>query len=502
MTRQILIILVAVALSGPHPARAAPEAALFAGPYIVGTSVYSPRDFASEIAPHVGERTSPAMLDELRSAIRGRYVKDGYVTPIVSIPAEDVGATNPRFIVHEARIGAFELRGDAGPYKSYIEQLAIQLQKSAPLRKEALKLALARISQLPGITSKPLFDPRPDSTNEFLLVLRVHYQPVAARIELNNGGTKGLGRELLSADVATNDALGLREQMNFTAAISSHPDRYQYEDARIQRSFGSTNVFADVSGSVAVPDPDVRFRDVHFSTGAARQWQLSTKNEFSVGATFNGDQGSIRNAAANTVIQDHERNVAVAITFARTDDAHFGRLSLGAQQGLDVAGSVVDEGDYSQVDARYTKYLLDAEKIIPLGSKWSLQVNLNGQVTSEVLPLLDRFTFGGIGFGAAFDPGSLSGDSGAEISAQLARVVHIDRWGMQFARFYLRSDTAVVWNNSAYFYHRQEASSAGLGAFARWAHVLSTLEVSTPVDAPSDVAAQAIRTFCSVAYVF
>lgn len=482
-------------------ARAA-EPAIFVGSYIVGSSVYSARDFAPDIATHVGLPTSAVMLESLRSAIRNRYLRDGYVTPIISIPSQDLESINPRLIIHEARISGVEIRGDAGPYRTQIAEFARVMQHSFPLRKEQLRKMLKRISQLPGISSKPLFDPRPDSSNEFLLVLQVQYQAVSGKVELTNGGTQGLGRELLSADVATSDLLGLQEQMRFSGAISSDPERYQYEEARIQRTFSSTTVFADVSGSKAVPDPNTYFRNLHFSFGLAQQWPLAFERVVSLGASFNGDNGSDRNPATVPWIEDHERNVAVGLTLAQNGGARSSRLFLGTQRGLKVAGSSINEGAFSEVDPGYTKYLVDAEQVIPLGRAWALQIDVNGQITSAILPVLDRFAFGGIGFGAAFDPGTLSGDSGAEVSVQLARVIHLTRWGLQYMRLYVRSDTGVIWNNSPYFYHREEATSAGGGVFARWRHVLSTVELSTPLDQPSYLSVQSVRTFGSVAYVF
>ena len=493
-------ILVSILLLGGL-ARAG-EPSLFAGPYIMGSSVYTARDFATEIAAHVGQPTSADMLESLRRAIRNRYTRDGYVTPIISIPSQDLKSINPRLIIHEARISGIEIRGDAGPYRTQIDELARGLRQSNLLRKEQLRTVLNRISQLPGISSKPLFDPRPDSTNEFLLVLRVQYQAISGRVELNNGGTKGLGRELLAADVATNDLLGLEEQMRFSGAISSHPDRYQYEEARLQRTFSDTTLFVDVSGSKAVPDPDIYFRNVHFSAGLTQQWQLPADRVVLLGASFNGDNGSVRDSATVPWIEDHERNVALGLTLVQGGDVRPGRLFVGAQRGLDVVGSAINEGAYSEVDPGYTKYLLDTEQIIPVGGSWSLQINVNGQITAAILPVLDRFTFGGIGFGAAFDPGTLSGDCGAEVSVQLARVIRFKRWGLQYLRLYVRSDTGVVWNNSPYFYHREEATSAGGGVLARWTHVLSTIELSTPLDQPRYVSAQSVRMFGSVAYVF
>jgi hemolysin activation/secretion protein len=237
MQKTLLVTILAAMLLSGRLVLAASGTALFTGPYILGSSVYSARDFAPDIAAHVGRPTSASVLESLRGAIRRRYTRDGYVTPIISTPAQDLQSTNPRLIIHEALISAVEIRGEAGPYRTQIEQLAHDLQHSQPLRKEQVRSVLSRISQLPGITSRPLFDQRPDATNEFLLLLRVEYKPVAGMVELNNGGTRSLGRELLTADLEANDVLGLQEQLRLSGAVSSHPDRYQFEEARLARRF-------------------------------------------------------------------------------------------------------------------------------------------------------------------------------------------------------------------------------------------------------------------------
>jgi hemolysin activation/secretion protein len=503
MQNTLLITILAAALFGGDSAWAAAEPVFFSGPFILGSSVYSPRDFAPDIAAHVGEPASAAVLESLRSAIRSRYTHDGYITPIVSVPSQDLHLTNPRLIIHEAMISAVELRGEAGPYRTVIEQLARELQRSKPLRKEQVRSVLSHISGLPGITSRPLFDQRPDAPNEFLLVLRVEYRAVTGKVEINNGGTHGLGRELLTADLAANDVLGLQEHLRFSGAISSHPNRYQYEDARIARRFDDTSVFADVSGSTAGPEFDSHFRDTHLSTGVAQQLKTAGDRILSLAASVNADNGSISNSRGLTWLEDHERNMAIGLTFARNEDALPSRIYFGAQRGVDAAGSRVNEGANADVDPNYTKYLLEAEQVFALGTSWSLQFDLDGQVSAAVLPVLERFTFGGIGFGAAFDPATLSGDSGAEVSVQLAHVIHVNSWKLQYLRVYLRSDMGLAWNNSPYFYHRDEATSAGGGVFARWMHMLATLELSTPVEQPRYVSAtQSLRTFGAVAYVF
>jgi hemolysin activation/secretion protein len=496
-----IIVLIVMFLAGRLVWADAPPV-LFTGPFILGSSVYTARDFAPDIAAHVGRPTSSAMFESLRSAIRTRYLRDGYITPIISIPAQDLQSSNPRLIIHEAQIGAVEIRGNAGPYRTRIEQLAHELERSQPLRKEQVRSVLNQISQLPGVTSRPLFDQRPDVPNGFLLVLQVAYEPVSGKIEINNGGTRGLGRELLIGDLEANNVLGLKEQLRFNGAVSSHPDRYQYGEAQLARRSVNTSVFADISATKAVPEPDSDFRDAHLSTGVTQQLQLGGAGLLSLGASFNADNGSIHDSRGVTAIEDHERNMTLGMSFARSETSP-SRLYLGLQHGLAIADSRINEGANADIDLHYTKYLLQAEQVFSLSTTWSVQIHLDGQITPAILPVLQRFTFGGIGFGAAFDPATLSGDSGAEVSTQLAHVIRIRGGHLQYLRLYLRSDTGIAWNNSPNFYHRDEATSAGIGAQTRWIHLMATLELSTPVEQPRDVqAVQSVRAFGSIAYVF
>jgi hemolysin activation/secretion protein len=497
----LVTILVATFLGGRSAAADAPPA-LFTGTYISGSSVYSARDFAPDIAVHIGRPTSAAVLESLRSAVRTRYARDGYITPIISVPVQDFQSTIPRLIIHEATISAVEIRGNAGPYRATIEQLAQALQRSQPLRKEEVRSILRRISQLPGITSRPLFDQRPDVPNGFLVVLRVDYQPLSGKVELNNAGTRGLGRELLTAGLEANNLLGFQEQLHFNTAVSFHPDRYQYGEARLARRFDDTSLFADFSGTKAVPEPDSNFRDAHFSTGVTQRLQLASAGQIALAGSLNADNASIRDSHGTSSIEDHERSIAFGISFARSENSP-DRLYLGAQHGLTVANGQINEGANADIDPRYTKYLLEAEQVFSLGSAWSIQLDLDGQKSSAILPVLERFTFGGIGFGAAFDPATLSGDSGAEISAQLARIIRIAGGRLQYLRAYVRSDTGFTWNNSPYFYHMDRASSAGVGVQSRWTHVMTTFELSTPTEQPRAISgAQSVRTFGSIAYVF
>ena len=503
MQNTLLVTILTAMLLGTPFAWADYRSVLFAGPLISGSSVYSARDFAPDIAAHVGTPTSDALLESLRGAIRSRYKRDGYVAPIISIPAQDVTSSNPRLVIHEALISAVEIHGNAGPYRGQIEQLTRQLQRSQPLRKAGVRSVLEHISQLPGITSRPLFAPRPDSMNEFLLVLQVEYRALTGKVEVNNGGTRGLGRELLTADLLENDVLGLQEQLHLSGAVSSQPNLYRYEEARLARRFKDTLVFADISSSTAIPEFESHFRDTHFSTGVGQQLPTPGNRTLSIDASVNADNGSISDSRGVPWIEDHERNVAVGLTFSRSHDLPPSRIYIGAQQGLTAAGSRINEGANADVDPTYTKYLLEAEQTFTLNSSWSLQFDVDGQVTAAVLPVLERFTFGGIGFGAAFDPATLSGDSGAEVSVQLAHVIRVNKWRLQYLRVYVRSDTGLVWNNSSYFDHRDEASSAGSGVVARWAHAMATLELSTPVEQPRYYsAAQSVRAFGAIAYVF
>lgn len=469
--------------------------------YVFGSSVYSVRSFTYEIGSSIGKPVTPALLEGLRGAIRARYVSDGYVSPIITIPPEDLHSSTPRLYVFEARVVGVVLKGDAGPYRARIQAELDMLQRST-LRKTALREALARIRELPGITAESLLDPQPRTPNEFLLVVNTQYRPVRAELDANNGGTRELGRVLYAGALWLNGLLGMDEQIKLQAATSSASDRYQYVDGALLRGFGNTQGFLDWQGTEATPDPGIRFSDRNITLGFHRALVAGSNGSLIFLGTVNGDDSVIHDAANTHLLDDRIRSFAVGLEYQASGSTSQTSAYSTVNHALSALGAASLDTADSRVNVDFTRYLLGLTHSFSFAGSWGARFSADAQITSDVLPVVEKFAFGGLGLGDAFDPATLVGDSGADLTAELTHAWRPHLLPLRTTSVFARADYGIVWNNADYLPRRDEAASVSLGALARWSSVTGSVLLSTPVrQATYAPSADSVRALFSLTWV-
>ena len=468
--------------------------------YVSGSSVYSVRSFTYEFASFIGKPVTAASLEALRAAIRARYVSDGYVSPIITIAPEELRSSTPCLYVYEARVASIALKGDAGPYRERILAELVLLQRSV-LRKQALREALGRIRELPGISADVLLDPQPQTPNEFMLVLTTRYRPVGAELDTSNGGTRDLGRVLYAGSLSLNGLLGVGEQIRVQAATSSLSDRYQYLDGAFLRWFGGTQGFLEWQGTEAASDPNVRFSDRTVTVGLRRALVKGSSGSLVLFGTVNGDNSVIHDATNMHLVDDRIRSVAVGLQYQASGAATQTSMYSSVNRAVSVLGAASLDTADSQVNVDFTRYLLGLTQSFSLGHSWSTRVSADAQVTSDALPVVEKFAFGGLGLGEAFDPATLVGDSGVDLSAEIAHGWRPHFAALQTTSMFARMDYGIAWNNASYLPRRDEAASVSLGVLARWSSLTGTVLLSTPVHQPVySPRADSLRALVSLAW--
>ena len=502
MRRLIALATIALHLAPTTKVNAQSTPAVLA-PYVLGSSVYSVRDLAPEIARIVGKPASAASLDALRTAIRTRYVRDGYISPIIAVPTEDLGSATPRLYIHEARIKEVVIRGDPGPYRARIEARLGALRTGA-LRKESLREALLRISKLPGITSRPLFDPQPEEPNAFRLVLNLGYDAVHGELDANNGGTRDLGRVIYAGTLSLNGLLGTGELLQFRGATSSHADRYKYLDAKATRWFGATlEGFLEGGGSTAIPDPNTHFSDRNMALGLRHLLLVRGSNSLVLLGTLHGDDSVLHDASNAHLVDDRIRSVALGLQLDHSGTLAEISTYLTVDHAARVLGAASLDSSDSEVNIAFTKYVFGMTQSVSLSSLWKVRLDIYGQVTSDVLPVVQRYAFGGLGFGEAFDPASLVGDSGTTVTAEVGRALTPHLAGIKYATLFARADYGIAWNNASYLPRKDDAASMSIGLLGKWNRFIGTVSASAPVLQPQYTApASSLRALLSVAWSF
>jgi hemolysin activation/secretion protein len=502
MRRLIALAAIALYLAPTTRVNAQSTPAVLA-PYVLGSSVYSIRDLTPEIAGIVGKPASATSLDALRAAIRTRYVRDGYISPIIAIPAEDMSSQTPRVYIHEARIEEIAIKGDPGPYRARIEDQVRALRTGA-LRKESLREALLRIRELPGITSRPLFDPRPEEPNTFRLVLNLGYEAVSGEVDANNGGTRDLGRVIYAGTMAFNGLLGAGEQLQLRGATSSQADRYKYVDAKATRWFGATlQMFLDGGGSTAIPDPNTHFSDRNLTLGLRRLLLASGSNSLVLFGTLHGDDSVLHDAGNAHLIDDRIRSVSLGLQLEHAGTLAQTSTYLTVDHAANLLSATSLDSSDSEVNIAFTKYVFGMTQSVSLSSLWKVRLDIYGQATGDVLPVVERYAFGGLGFGEAFDPASLVGDSGATVTAEIGHALTPHLAGVQYATLFARADYGIAWNNASYLPRKDDAASMSVGVLGKWNRFSGTLSMSAPVLQPEYTErASSLRALLSAAWSF
>jgi len=471
-------------------------------PSLVGSSVYSVRDLTPEISPSVGKVTSVTVAEQLRDAISARYVRDGYIRPIITIPAADLTSATPRLYIYEARIVDVVIRGDAGPYRHRITSVLLQLRGHA-LRKESLRQALQQLDGLPGITTRAIFEPQPGMPNEFVVFVDSRYQAVSGEVDVNNAGTSQLGNVLFSGSLFLNDLLGAGEQIQLRAASSSLSDHYQFEDGRIQTAVAGSDVYLEAGHSVAVPDPNVHFADQNATLGLGRP--LGQLGAGVLGAILwvHADDDEIHNAALVHLVDDGIRSAALGFTYTEPKSPTPLSWYATVVQGTGSLGAHTLDPLGSEVQIAFTKYLMGIAQSVLLAPGWVLRFNADAQATPQVLPIVERFAFGGLGLGEAFDPASLVGDSGVATGLELGHALPIHLAALESATVFAKADYGAAWSNASYLPSEDQAASFSLGMLGKWRHALISMELSTPLRQPTYAPpAGSIRVLASGAFTF
>jgi hemolysin activation/secretion protein len=495
--RLLVAVLLAVVA---NTARSQADQRLLA-PYIEGSSVYSIRDLASDISPIIGKLASTASAEQLTAAIRARYVRDGYITPIVRMPTEDSRSATPHLYIFEARIVDVVITGNPGPYRNRIAA-ALRKLGSGALRKESLRQTLLRISELPGITARAIFEPQPGMANEFVVVIDTRYRAVGGELDANNGGTSQLGNALYAASLFFNDLLGGGEQIQVRAATSSLFDHYQFEDARIQAATGASELSIEVEHSEAVPDPNVHFADRNATIGFDHPMAVAT-GILSLTMSVHADDNEIHDARNIHLTDDQIRSAALGLEFADPQSSSPLSMYSTVEHGAKLLGAASLDAADSEVQTAFTKYLFGVAQSVTFAPEWRMRINIDAQASPDVLPIVERFAFGGLGLGEAFDPASLVGDSGGAAAVEIGRALAIHMNALQSATAFVRADYGVAWNNASYLPRRDDAASLSLGVLGKWPQAILTVELSTPVRQPSYAPrASPVRALASLAVTF
>jgi len=403
---------------------------------------------SSAYSPFIGRDVPIAVVCEIRDRAATILRNAGYIAA-VQVPEQRIADGNVRFQVLMAHLTSVRVRGDATGAESVIAGYLNQLTKQPVFNRYDAERYLLLASDLPGYNVRLTLRPAGTVPGDVIGDVTVQRTPAYADFNVQNGGSKALGRwgGLVRGQIYGLTGLGDRTMLS----VFSTSDFHEQQTVQVGHDFhvGPSGLSISDSFTYAWAKPTVPNASVLART---------LLNTFEVGYPFMRRQAlSLRGSVGmDYVNQDVRLNHTLALS---RDRLRVGFLRLGfdtqktdfttagysqaeppwratalfeLRQGLNIFGATdcgpgfADctgvgnvgpsrlEGRFNATVFRYTMY--GEARPIP---KLTLALGIRAQYAWKPLPSFEEFSAGNYTAGRGYDPGALLGDMGFGSQAEI-----------------------------------------------------------------------------------
>ncbi|HEY0446330.1 MAG TPA: ShlB/FhaC/HecB family hemolysin secretion/activation protein [Allosphingosinicella sp.] len=390
-------------------------------------------DLLASVPPPPADAQAISVVCEIRDRATAALRRAGYVAS-VQIPPQTVETGTLRLEVVTARIVNVRVTGDAAPYRDTLTARVEQLKALDPLNEHDAERVLLLAGDIPGLDVQLALRPADTRPGEVIGELNVDYRPYSVLANIQNYGSRQLGRE---AAYVRGEVYGLTGFADVTYIGGS--STFDFEEQRIVQAghimgLGNQGMTLGGSFSYAWSRPDVGeldlrsesligavelvaplyrslLRNIRLSTGLEIIEQRTRVFEDGDGTPLNRDKLRVAYLRADGDYRDPFLGGAGSEGFS---------ISWGAEvrKGL----SILDASKRREItpngfapsrfdgDPKAFVFRADLDTSIPIGGIFSLHAAARYQYANRPLLNLEEFSIGNLTIGRGYDPGSNSAD--------------------------------------------------------------------------------------------
>ncbi|MGY4878223.1 ShlB/FhaC/HecB family hemolysin secretion/activation protein [Vreelandella aquamarina] len=371
----------------------------------------------------VGAEITLADLYRMADAVDAAYLAAGYFSKTV-VPVQDFSDGQIRLQVFEGYVDRIEINSNIPGIENRLSPYLQRILDMHPIRVKAAERELLLMSDLAGLSIEGTLVRPEGATGGGLLRLEIAQDRSAGMIGLDNLGSDAVGPLQMAGVITVNDALRRFETTNLTGVITpQHPDRmtllqmmqsYPVSSNGLSAGYSVVYLRQHPNGGDGAPDIDVTsaigtaFMSYPFLRTLDRslwgQAELTVRND---------DVDVFGSAAARSRIRWATNSLQYSQSFKTSEINLEGAVNLGTASDIDM-GTVPGDFRFVTTELGYTQALSETT---------TMTLRARGQYAGRPLPGAVQFGVGGETYGWAFDSGTISGDNGAAISAQVSREI-------------------------------------------------------------------------------
>ncbi|WP_372803844.1 ShlB/FhaC/HecB family hemolysin secretion/activation protein [Paracoccus seriniphilus] len=371
----------------------------------------------------IGTVITLADLYRMADAVDAAYLAAGYFSKTV-VPVQDYSAGQIRLQVFEGYVDRIEIDSDIPGIETRLAPYLQRILDMLPIRVKAAERELLLMSDLAGLLIEGTFVRPEGATGGGLLRLEIAQDRSEGVIGLDNLGSDTVGPLQMANVVTFNDALRGFETTTLTGVITpQHPDRMSLVQMMQSYPVGSSGLSAGYSlvylrqhpdGGAGAPDIDVTsaMGTAFLSYPFVRTLDRSLWGQAEL--TIRNDDVDLSGRAA---VRSRARWATFSLQYSQrfeTSEINVeGAVNLGTASDIDM-GTASGDFRFVTTELGYTK---------GFGEATSMTLRARGQYSGRPLPGAVQFSVGGETYGWAFDSGTISGDKGAAVSAQVSHEI-------------------------------------------------------------------------------
>jgi hemolysin activation/secretion protein len=443
-----------------------------------------------------------AVVCDIRDEANAELRRDGYIAA-VQVPPQRISGGRLRLEVVTGRLVDVRMRGDAPPFRGQIAAAAERLKALQPLNQFEAERILLLASDMPGVDVRLTLAPAGTVPGDLVGELTIFFQPYRLLANVNNFGSRQLGRYSL---YARGEVYGLTRSSDLSyVAASTTTDFDEQQVVQVGHAFGLGDSGATLGGDLAYAwsrpdlselDPDDILRLRSRSLIARIEGMVPLVRSRRTTTSLRGGLEFLQQRTTSSFGLITRDRLRVAFVRAETGfreplsdgtDAFSLRGALELRKGLDIFGA---SDRYSLLASHFEgdpeAFVLRGEAggVLRLPSVFSLAIDAEGQWANHPLLNFEEYSVGNYTIGRGYDPGAITADRAIAIRPELrARVVDRPRFKLELFGFH---DSIWLWNLDSFSTeHGRHLGSWGAGARAAIApYFLAEATYAKPVDRP------------------